>query len=137
MDYLWIAIGGAGGSILRYFFQTLLPSSISGSMPGSFPMGIFAVNMLGSFLIGCCAGIFEAVATPNPIKLFLTVGILGGFTTFSSYSLGNFQMLRAGQGKVAFAYIAASNILGIGLAFLGYYLARMVLRSVFPGAGNG
>ncbi len=133
MDYLWIAIGGAGGSILRYFFQTLLP----GSTDGAFPLGILVVNVVGSFLIGCCAGLFEIIATPSPIKLFLTVGILGGFTTFSSYSLGNFQMLRAGQGKMAFAYIAASNILGIGMAFLGYYLARMVLRSAFPGAGNG
>jgi fluoride exporter len=126
MHWLWIAIGGALGSVLRFFLQ----GRIQAAHPGTFPMGTLAVNLIGSALIGFLAGWFLSTPVSQNLRLFLMVGILGGFTTFSSFSLENLNLIRDGYARTALAYILTSNVLGIGLAFGGFMLARALSRSV-------
>ena len=118
MTYLAIALGGALGSVLRYAVQTALrPAS------GGFPWGTLSVNLLGSFLIGLCAALAERQGGAW-IRPWLMVGVLGGFTTFSAFSLENGDMLRHGQVLTTFVYILASVAAGLALALAGYFLAR-------------
>lgn len=133
MQWIWIGIGGALGSMVRYFLQNLVQVAHG----GIFPMGTLAVNLIGSALIGFLAGVFESAPAYAHWRLFLMVGILGGFTTFSSYSLENMNLIRSGHGRMAAAYLVSSNVLGIGMAFGGYFLARSLLRILAPGAQGG
>jgi CrcB protein len=115
MEYLAIAVGGAAGSVLRYFIQSMFRLS-------AFPVGTLIVNLLGSFLIGLCAAWAERGAPW--IRPWIMVGFLGGFTTFSAFSLENMRMIRDGQVGMALAYALTSVVAGILLAFAGYMLAR-------------
>ncbi len=133
MQWIWIGIGGALGSVLRYFLQGFVQTAY----PGVFPVGTLAVNLAGSALIGFLAGLFESAPVSANLRLFLVVGILGGFTTFSSFNLENLNLIRAGQGRLAVLYIVSSNVLGIGLAFGGYLLARSFMRIFALGTQGG
>ena len=124
MQWLWIGLGGALGSMLRYFMQ----SRVQAAHPGLFPYGTLTVNLLGSLVIGFLGGWFLSAPVSQNLRLFLMIGILGGFTTFSSFSLENLNLLREGHARIALAYIAASNVFGIGLAFAGFFLARAIVR---------
>lgn len=108
-----------------------LQARIQAMLPGPFPLGTLAVNLAGSLCIGALAALFESLP-PSPAaaqsRLFLFIGVLGGFTTFSSFSLENLALLRAGQWRLALLYILASNALGIGLALGGYLGLKAVLR---------
>jgi fluoride exporter len=131
MPWLWIAIGGGLGSVLRFWAQ----GRLQGAIPGMFPMGTLMVNLIGSAVIGFLGGCFAPgapLAGQANLRLFLMVGILGGFTTFSSFSLENMTLLRSGETRLAVLYVLASNGFGIALAFGGYALARVFIRS---GAG--
>ena len=116
-----VALGGAAGSVLRYVLQSLFRLS-------AFPVGTLIVNLLGSFLIGLCAAFAER-GTPW-IRPWLMTGFLGGFTTFSAFSLENFRMIREGQAGVAVAYALTSVVAGILLAFAGYSLGNLLSRAV-------
>ncbi len=122
MTYLAIALGGAAGSMLRYALQTALrPAS------GGFPWGTLVVNLLGSFLIGLCAALAERYGTQGAgswIRPWILVGLLGGFTTFSTFSLENLHLLRSGQIVSLIAYGLISLVGGLSLAAAGYFLAR-------------
>lgn len=124
MQWAWIAMGGALGSVLRFILQ----GRIQEAYPGAFPLGTLSVNLIGSAAIGLLAGIFAAFPVPSGVKLFLMVGLLGGFTTFSSFSLENLNLIRAGHGMLALAYIIGSNAMGIAAAFGGFFLARTLGR---------
>ncbi len=118
-DFLYVAAGGALGSVLRYGVSCLL-----GQARG-FPWGTFTVNLLGSFLIG----VFFGYMAKNPnlgsgTVLFLSVGFCGGFTTFSTFSKEGLQLLQVGNYLMLLLYLAGSVILGIALAALGYFLAK-------------
>src|SRR4051812_38804791 len=114
MQWILVGVGGALGSVLRFFLQ----GKIQLSFPGVFPLGTFVVNMLGSWAIGFLAGVFEIMPASPRLTNFLMAGVLGGFTTFSSFSAQNLMLVRAGQGRVALVYVLASNVLGIGGAFI-------------------
>lgn len=124
MQYVWIGLGGAIGSMLRFLVQTL----IQGNYSGLFPLGTLAVNLIGSFVVGILGGLFDSTPVPTHLRAFLMAGVLGGFTTFSAYSFGSLTMIRAGQAKSALLYILVSNVFGILLAFSGYFLAKFALR---------
>jgi len=125
MQWIWIALGGALGSMARYFAQ----SRIQASQAGQFPMGTLSVNLIGSMVIGFLAGWFLSNPVSQHLRLFLIVGILGGFTTFSSFSLDALNLLRDGQVRTAVYYVSASNLGGIALAYGGFLLARALARS--------
>jgi fluoride exporter len=115
-NILWIGLGGALGSIVRYGVSLLISSKY-------FPYSTFLVNVMGCFAIG----IFMALSlknqtTFNNYKLFLTTGLCGGFTTFSAFAIENVQLFENGKPLVALIYIALSVVLGIAAAFIGYKL---------------
>jgi CrcB protein len=126
MQWIWIGIGGALGSMLRFLLQSRMQSAY----PGNFPMGTFGVNIIGCFVIGFLGGWFLSHPVSNPLRLFLITGILGGFTTFSSFALENLILVREGNLKAAAIYLIASNGVGLGLAAGGFLLARAISRSL-------
>lgn len=123
MNWLLVACGGAIGASLRYGAGFLI------SKPQSlFPWTTWGVNLVGCLL----AGIFFAFTLRYPIlqqetRLFLMVGILGGFTTFSSFGLETFQLLRQDQLLIALLYAVSSVVCGVLLLALGFYLINNVL----------
>jgi CrcB protein len=120
---LFIGLGGALGSMARYIVSGL-DYKFSG---GVFPVGTLAVNLTGSLVIGLLWGLFETTDVAPNIRMFIFIGILGGFTTFSTFALENFNLIRDGERAIALVNILLSNILGIGLVFAGYGLARLAM----------
>lgn len=125
MNWLLVACGGAIGACFRYSASVWLlkPS-------GLFPWTTWWVNMLGCFL----AGVFFAFTQKYPVlqqeaRLFLMVGILGGFTTFSSFGLETFQLLRQGQNGLALSYAFSSLMVGVLMLSLGFYLFQAILKN--------
>ena len=111
---LVVGLGGAIGSMLRYATSLLINTKY-------FPWPTFAVNILGSFIIGVVFAISIKDETfLNNWKIFLATGICGGFTTFSAFSLENMGLLQSGKYGMALIYICLSILLGIAAAFLGY-----------------
>lgn len=121
---LLIALGGALGSVLRFGVITLTYKFFD----IHFPWGTIFANLTGCFVIGVIWAILDTFDEPKNLKLFLITGLLGGFTTFSSFALENFNMLRAGEIKLVAANILISNIAGIFLVFIGYYLTKQFLQ---------
>ena len=121
----FVAVGGASGAVMRYLLgvQAL---RFAGS---GWPYGTFAANILGGFLMGVLAGVLalRGGADQEKWRLLLGVGVLGGFTTFSAYSLEVALMIeRRAYGQAA-AYSLGSVVLSIAALFLGLILARKVL----------
>jgi len=115
MKYVYIIIGGAVGSVLRFVISDFIASKNT----SDFPTGTFTVNIIGSFLIGCLSLNGEL---DDKVKFLVFIGFLGGFTTFSSFALENMKLLHSGAISMALLYVLLSNIIGIGLAFAGYFI---------------
>ena len=119
VTYLWIALGGAVGTIARYGASSLAARSFG----ETFPWGTLLVNVSGSFVIG----IFAALTGPDgrwlvapDARLFVTIGVCGGYTTFSSFSLQTLNLVRGGEYSAALGNIAGSLILCLVAVWLGY-----------------
>lgn len=116
-----IAAGGAVGAVLRHTLNGLI-LTLSGS---TFPLGILTINILGSLFMGILTGLFaHLIEFSQPAKAFLTVGVLGGFTTFSSFSLDAVLLWERGQPSLALLYIALSVGLSIICLWMGISLIR-------------
>lgn len=116
-----IAAGGAIGAVLRHGVNL----GAAGWLGIGFPWGTLSVNILGSFAMGLLAGIFTYFWNPpQEIRLFLTTGILGGFTTFSAFSLDAALLWEKGQPLPAALYIGGSVLASIFLVFAGLWLGR-------------
>ena len=117
---LAVAGGGALGSLLRYYLAGAIQPA-----GAAFNWGIFVVNVTGGFLMGLIVelGALKLNLTPE-IRAFLTVGILGGYTTFSTFSLDSVLLLQRGAYAGAALYIAGSTLLSIGALFAGLFLVR-------------
>jgi CrcB protein len=120
MNLILVALGGAAGSVLRYLTGLVL-ARLAG---GAWPWGTMTVNILGSFLMGLAASLLLRPGTdPRAVPLVMA-GFLGGFTTFSAFSLEVSGLWVAGRPMAALAYAGSSVVLGL-LAFgLGALLAR-------------
>ena len=116
-----VLIGGGIGSICRYVATTLI-GSIGGTV---FPFGTLFVNLLGSFRMGFLMFFFldEHFTLPETLRLFLAVGFLGGFTTFSSFSMESLLLLRGDSFFYAFANLAGNMLLGLLAVWLGMQAA--------------
>ena len=115
-----VSFGGAFGAIARYSLNTLLAKSFA-----PFPFATFFINVTGSFLIGFLAIIFtEKFTESENWRLFLTVGFLGAYTTFSTFELETFELLREKQLVTAFFYVSASFIVGLFGVFSGVWYGR-------------
>ena len=123
MQWLAIALGGALGSVFRF----AAVSYIAPLLNIRFPLGTFVVNLLGSFLIGVAYVLLvEKTKLPVEYRLFFITGLLGGFTTFSAFSLEILQLWQEGHVLNALAYATSSVILGLLMAFAGMALTQKI-----------
>ena len=112
MNVVWVFIGGGVGAACRWAVSKTFEAGVQ------FPFATLTVNLVGCFLIGLVY--FFSIKIHNPWYLIGVVGFLGGFTTFSSYSLELMKMLEYGFHKNFIIYFLASNILGVLLVYTGY-----------------
>ena len=115
-NFLLIGLGGGIGSMLRYAASLVVGQKY-------FPYATLAVNIIGSFIIGLVLAVsMKDESFSYNWKLFLATGICGGFTTFSSFSAENMELLQTGRYALVLTYICSSVILGIAAAWLGFKL---------------
>lgn len=121
MNVFWVGLGGALGSIARYWMGLFVARHLG----EAFPWGTLFINIIGSFII-TFFGTLTLPQGPHPVspelRLFVMVGFCGGYTTFSSFSLQTLDLLRGGEGIAALAYILASMVFCIVAAAVGYYV---------------
>lgn len=122
MLVFYVALGGAIGAAARYWLSDWI-RSLAG---GSFPWGTLIVNVAGSLLTGFAIRSLEAVAAPPRLRALLTIGVLGGFTTFSTFGYETAALLEDGEWPRAALYSLGS--LGLAAAFVGFFLAALVLE---------
>lgn len=116
LKLLFIAVGSAGGGLLRY----LLQGWVQRLSDGPFPLGTLAVNILGCFLIGLLNTTFTgALLIREEYRIALTVGLLGGFTTFSAFGWETFALANDGQYAIALGNVLLSVGLGLGAVWCG------------------
>lgn len=119
---LLVMAGGAIGAGCRY----LLGGVMARAFGIGLPYGTFAANLIGGLLMGALAGMLARITMPGePLRLFLGVGFLGGFTTFSAFSLEAFNMIEGGQIALAGGYAIASVVGAVFMLFLGLQIVRM------------
>jgi len=122
MNYIVVAIGAMIGGLLRY----IVSISFSSPVAGSFPWSTLAINVVGSFFLGVVMQLAgERHIIGDSAKLFLTFGVIGSFTTFSSFSYETISLFQSGEAMRGVIYIVSSNIFSILAAFGGYALGKM------------
>lgn len=120
---LFIALGGALGTLMRYWVSGLAHRLLG----AGFPYGTFAVNMLGCFLFGLIwAALEPRLGAAAELRFFLLTGFMGAFTTYSTYMFESAQLVRAGQYLLLALNIGGQTALGLMLVLLGMALGRMV-----------
>lgn len=116
-EILIVGIGSFAGGVLRYILSVGL--SKLGRL-SAFPIGIMVINILGCFLIGVLYGYFKSKATTDPVlPLLLMTGVLGGFTTFSTFSFETVQLLQQNEWLKAALYVVGSVGVGVVACYLG------------------
>jgi len=124
MNILLVGIGGALGSISRYLLGTWI-QSLSRSI--DFPFGTLTVNLIGCFVIGFLSQLAEARGAFTPeSRAFVFIGILGGFTTFSSFGNDTINLFRDGEAFNALANVGANVAIGLMLVWLGRTVAYLI-----------
>ena len=121
---LFVGTGGFIGSVMRYLVQIFVEKGLT----STFPLGTLVANVAGSFIIGIVFALAEKGDLMNAEwRMFLAVGVCGGFTTFSSFAYNNFSMLKEGSFGQFFWNVGGSLFLGI----LAVYLGVIVVRAIF------
>ena len=121
-NLLYIAFGGAVGSVLRYVIQ----SSVHQRFPRLYPYGTFAVNIIGCFLIGfLISWISSRNNVPQHIELMLLAGFCGGFTTFSTFAQEGNSLLAADKMGQALLYLGLSVVVGMLFTYFGFRLGKV------------
>jgi len=118
MIYLWVALGGAVGTVARFW----LSNAAAAAWGLTFPWGTLLINVIGSFVIGFFGTLTVEIprfAVAPEIRVFVMVGLCGGFTTFSAFSLQTVELARIGEWQRAGWYIAASVVLCLLVCWLG------------------
>jgi CrcB protein len=119
MNLTWVFIGGGLGAALRWYLSGFFQSG------ENFPLATLSINLIGCLLIG----IFSVLVLNHPkASLFLITGILGGFTTFSSFGLDAFKLIASEEYKKLFIYLALSNILGIMLVIIAHKITTFLIK---------
>jgi CrcB protein len=122
---LAVALGGALGSVGRY----LTSLAIESFSTSRFPHETLTVNLAGCFLIGLLWGYFERFSISAEFRLFLFTGVLGGYTTFSTYARESIQLFKAGEPFSALSYILISNVIGLTLVAAGFLISTQAVNS--------
>ena len=124
IQVLWVGVGGFLGAVLRYGLVALVHRS---SEIVVFPYGILAANLIGSFLIGFLSVWGEGQELLSPqAQAFIFIGLLGSFTTFSTFANDSLNLIRVDQTNLAFANMALHLLLGLGAVWLGRLIAARV-----------
>lgn len=120
---LYICAGGAAGSLSRYWLSGVAQRLVG----GSFPLGTFAVNMLGCLLFGAIWGFFENRLLPgSEVRLLVLTGFMGAFTTFSTYMFETAELVKYGQMAMALLNVVGQSVLGLILVLAGIALGRLL-----------
>ena len=118
---LIIGLGGFIGTIFRFLISSLIEKSFA----TSFPIGTLLVNLIGCFLIGLLSGYFtQKLGDQTQLFFFLTIGVLGGFTTFSAIAMDSQVFIENGEYLKMLTYISVQAILGIALCLIGYNIIK-------------
>ncbi|WP_296150350.1 fluoride efflux transporter CrcB [uncultured Flavobacterium sp.] len=116
-----VGLGGGIGSIFRF----LTGFYVSKYFPSKFPLGTFAVNLIGCFLVGLLMGYFEKNnLIDSDMKLLFVTGFCGGYTTFSAFGYENVSLFQSNNSLLTFGYIGASLIFGLLAVWLGLFLTK-------------
>ncbi len=124
---LAVAVGGAIGAVGRYWISGLI-SRVTAQHP--FPFGTLSVNLVGAFVLGLVMGATTSgrfLISPT-VRVLLTIGLLGGLTTFSTFAYETLEALRAGDFRIALANVGVSVVVGLFAAWLGLSLGERILR---------
>ena len=123
INYLIVSAGAALGGVLRYWLSNLVYKFF----PVTFPYGTLVVNIIGSFILGLIIFIFaEKELIGGQLKLFLTIGFCGGFTTFSTFSLETFSLIKDSEYLFASVNIILSVLVCIAGVFLAYVVSKII-----------
>lgn len=126
MNLLAVAAGGAIGSAGRYLVGLWALGQMG---PTRFPIGTFLVNLIGCLIVGVLAGLaVKYSAFSEQLRLFLFVGLAGGFTTFSAFGLETFELIRREQWMLTLIYVGGSLLLGVLMVALGFLLTGQTGR---------
>jgi CrcB protein len=118
---IFIAFAGLVGTLLRYW----LSGFVARQYGETFPWGTLVVNLIGSFLAGAMYYLADERFLMSPtLRTIILIGLLGGFTTFSSYGLQTFTLLRDGEIGLATLNLAVSNVLGLFMVWAGYVVSK-------------
>lgn len=117
---IYVALGGGLGAVVR----VLMSRAVSQLLGTSFPWGTLAVNVLGGLLMGLIVALLAGRAVDPALRLLATTGFLGGFTTFSAFSLETAELLQRGQTGAAFGYMLGSVVFSVLAVFAGLALAK-------------
>lgn len=121
-----VALGGAFGAMLRY----LLAGLVSRYFESAFPAGTLSVNLLGCFAVGLLWEPLAHTAVSPHVRTFFLIGVLGAFTTFSTYGIESVNLLREGALRLALLNLLLSNVLGIALVLIGLGISRLASSAV-------
>ncbi len=126
-EYVAVFIGGAFGSIGRFTVQRLVQRL---PLEGGFPFGVLTANIVGSFVIGLLATLLVGkYHLGAPWRAGIFVGVLGGFTTFSSFSLDTMTLFESGHYLYGFTNVIVSVLMCLAAAALGLYLGRLIMHT--------
>ncbi|MCD6516589.1 MAG: fluoride efflux transporter CrcB [Candidatus Aminicenantes bacterium] len=120
---IYIGAGSAIGGVLRY----VVTGATHRVFSGEFPSGTMVINLSGSLIIGFLWGMFEAAAVSRDVRMFFLIGVLGSFTTFSTFSLENMNLFLNREYGYFLMNIFVTVILGIAVVFIGFSLSRQML----------
>lgn len=120
----YIAFGGACGALLRYWVSGIAHKAWG----SSFAWGTLTVNLIGSFLIGFLWGVFDSLIVSQNVRFFIFIGLLGSFTTFSTFSFESFNLIKDGEYSLFLANIISNFLFGILLVFAGVLLSKLLLN---------
>ncbi len=123
LKYSLVAVGGAIGAVLRYAVLGLVQTGNT-----VFPWGTLAVNVIGSFLIGLLWAFFEQGAISPNMRTFLFIGVLGGFTTFSAFSLETMSLIRDSEKTLALFNVLLASLAPLIFAFAGLFIGKSMIN---------
>lgn len=130
LNYIAIFVGGGLGAAARF----ALSRYVSQSIYAAIPTGTLAVNVIGSLVMGFLFRVFETVAVPSEVRIFVMIGFLGAFTTFSTYSLESVLLFAERQYGPAMLNVLVQNLAAFGALVLGFVLSNGAMRLFRGGA---